>query len=131
MRYHREGDVAAREQLAERFLPLARDLALRYAHTDESFDDLLQVASLCLVKAIDRFAGDVNDSVRLLAEMLVADHCHEPIGTAKRYDDELSTVAGTLQVTEPRVRLRRDPSLPDRNTPDVSPKSRRSWLNAE
>jgi RNA polymerase sigma-B factor len=55
LRYHREGDLAAREELAERFLPLARDLALRYAYTDESFDDLLQVASLGLVKAIDRF----------------------------------------------------------------------------
>ena len=53
--YHREGDLAAREELAERFLPLARDLALRYTYTDEPFDDLLQVASLGLVKAIDRF----------------------------------------------------------------------------
>jgi RNA polymerase sigma-B factor len=53
--YHRYGDVAAREELAERFLPLARDLALRYTYTDEPFDDLLQVASLGLIKAIDRF----------------------------------------------------------------------------
>jgi RNA polymerase sigma-B factor len=55
LRYHREGDLAAREELVERFLPLARDLALRYAYTDEPFDDLLQVASLGLIKAIDRF----------------------------------------------------------------------------
>jgi RNA polymerase sigma-B factor len=53
--YHREGNLAAREELVERFLPLARDLALRYAYTDEPFDDLLQVASLGLIKAIDRF----------------------------------------------------------------------------
>jgi RNA polymerase sigma-B factor len=55
IRYHRDGDIAAREELAERFLPLARDLALRYTYTDEPFDDLLQVASLGLIKAIDRF----------------------------------------------------------------------------
>jgi RNA polymerase sigma-B factor len=55
IRYHRDGDLAAREQLAESFLPLARDLALRYTYTDEPFDDLLQVASLGLIKAIDRF----------------------------------------------------------------------------
>src|SRR5215210_4385629 len=55
VRYHEEGDLAAREELCERFLPLARDLALRYTYTDEPFDDLLQVASLGLVKAIDRF----------------------------------------------------------------------------
>jgi RNA polymerase sigma-B factor len=54
-RYHRDGDLAAREELTERFLPLARDLALRYTYTDEPFDDLLQVASLGLIKAIDRF----------------------------------------------------------------------------
>src|SRR5918996_2665294 len=50
-----EGDVAAREELAALFRPLARDLALRYTYTDESFDDLLQVACLGLIKAIDRF----------------------------------------------------------------------------
>ena len=55
VRYHEEGDLAAREELVERFLPLARDLALRYTYTDEPFDDLLQVASLGLVKAIEGF----------------------------------------------------------------------------
>jgi RNA polymerase sigma-B factor len=55
VRYHVDGDVSARDELAERFLPLARDLALRYSYTDEPHDDLLQVASLGLVKAIDRF----------------------------------------------------------------------------
>jgi RNA polymerase sigma-B factor len=54
-RYHEFGDLLAREELVERFLPLARDLALRYTYTDEPFDDLLQVASLGLIKAIDRF----------------------------------------------------------------------------
>jgi RNA polymerase sigma-B factor len=58
IRYHRDGDLAAREELVERFLPLARDLALRYTYTDQPFDDLLQVASLGLLKAIDRFEPD-------------------------------------------------------------------------
>jgi RNA polymerase sigma-B factor len=55
IRYHRDGDLAAREELVERFIPLARDLASRYTYTDQPFDDLLQVASLGLIKAIDRF----------------------------------------------------------------------------
>ena len=55
VRYHDEGDIAAREELCERFLSLARDLALRYTYTDEPLDDLVQVASLGLIKAIDRF----------------------------------------------------------------------------
>jgi RNA polymerase sigma-B factor len=54
-RYHREGDAAAREQLVERFLPLARQLARRYQRGGEQLDDLVQVASLGLLKAIDRF----------------------------------------------------------------------------
>ena len=54
-RYHCNGDLRAREQLVERFLPFARDLALRYSYTDEPVDDLMQVASLGLLKAIDRF----------------------------------------------------------------------------
>jgi RNA polymerase sigma-B factor len=54
-RYHREGDPAAREQLVTRFLPLARQLARRYQRGGEQLDDLVQVASLGLLKAIDRF----------------------------------------------------------------------------
>jgi RNA polymerase sigma-B factor len=55
VRYHSEGDPAAREQLVERFLPLARQLARRYQRGGEQLDDLVQVASLGLLKAIDRF----------------------------------------------------------------------------
>jgi RNA polymerase sigma-B factor len=57
-RYHREGDTAAREALVERFLPLARQLARRYQRGSEPLDDLIQVASLGLLKAIDRFEPD-------------------------------------------------------------------------
>src|SRR4029079_15323429 len=46
--------LAAREELCERFLPLARDLALRYTYTDEPLDDLVHVASLGLLKANGR-----------------------------------------------------------------------------
>ncbi len=56
--YHRDGDARARDQLVERFLPLARQLARRYQRAGEPLDDLLQVASLGLIKAIDRFDPD-------------------------------------------------------------------------
>ncbi|HEV2058559.1 MAG TPA: SigB/SigF/SigG family RNA polymerase sigma factor [Solirubrobacteraceae bacterium] len=55
VRYHCDGDARARDQLVERFLPLARQLARRYQRAGEPLDDLLQVASLGLIKAIDRF----------------------------------------------------------------------------
>jgi RNA polymerase sigma-B factor len=49
------GDQDARGALVERFLPLARQLARRYQRGGEPLDDLVQVASLGLLKAIDRF----------------------------------------------------------------------------
>jgi RNA polymerase sigma-B factor len=47
--------MRAREELVRRFLPLARQLARRYQRGHEPIDDLVQVASLGLVKAIDRY----------------------------------------------------------------------------
>jgi RNA polymerase sigma-B factor len=54
-RFAKNHDSATREELVHRYLPFARSLALRYRGASESFDDLLQVASLGLVNAIDRF----------------------------------------------------------------------------
>jgi RNA polymerase sigma-B factor len=49
------GDRRAREELAARFMPLARAIAMRYRRASEPIDDLLQVASMGLLKAIDRY----------------------------------------------------------------------------
>jgi RNA polymerase sigma-B factor len=49
------GDRAAREELTLRYLPLARKVARRYAPLSVPYDDLVQVASLALLKAIDRY----------------------------------------------------------------------------
>ncbi len=54
-RWQDDRDQHAREALVRRFTPLARGLARRYDRSSEPFDDLLQVAMLGLVKAIDRF----------------------------------------------------------------------------
>ena len=51
----RGGDALAREELALRYLPLARKLARRYVRSSVPYEDLVQVASLALLKAIDRY----------------------------------------------------------------------------
>jgi RNA polymerase sigma-B factor len=57
-RLQRFGDRSARDQLVERFMPLAAQLARRYRNTSQSFEDLLQVANLGLVQAVDRFDAE-------------------------------------------------------------------------
>src|SRR6201996_3093774 len=48
-------DQAARAELVELYMPLAKRMASRYSGVSEPYDDLLQVASLGLLNAIDRF----------------------------------------------------------------------------
>lgn len=54
-RYHRTGERRVRDDLVERFMPLARKLARRYSRGQESIEDLTQVAAVGLIKAVDRF----------------------------------------------------------------------------
>ena len=54
-RYIETRDPQLKEELVRRFMPLARSLALRYRGSPEPLEDLIQVASLGLVKALDGF----------------------------------------------------------------------------
>jgi RNA polymerase sigma-B factor len=56
--YHREGDRSAREQALVELMPLVRALAARYAGRGEPLEDLVQVGSVGLIKAVDRFDVD-------------------------------------------------------------------------
>ena len=53
--YHRTGDTGLRDQLVTAHLGLAEYLARRFANRGEPLDDLIQVASVGLLKAVDRF----------------------------------------------------------------------------
>ena len=58
VRYHKGGDQAARERVIQEQLPLAEFLARKFAGRGEPLDDLVQVASVGLIKAVDRFDVD-------------------------------------------------------------------------
>jgi RNA polymerase sigma-B factor len=62
-RYQEQGDLAAREQLIERYMSLVRSLARRYASRGEQLDDLIQIGAIGLIKAVDRF--DLERGVEL------------------------------------------------------------------
>lgn len=53
--YAEARDHAVRDELVQRFMPFARKMALRYNYTHEPLDDLVQVACLGLLKALERF----------------------------------------------------------------------------
>jgi RNA polymerase sigma-B factor len=60
VRYHKEGDERAREQVIQEQLPLVEFLARKFAGRGEPVDDLIQVGAVGLVKAVDRFDVDRN-----------------------------------------------------------------------
>jgi RNA polymerase sigma-B factor len=66
-RYHREGDVGARQELIERHIVFVRRLAQRYARRGEQLEDLTQVGCVGLIKAIDRFDGGFGASLTTYA----------------------------------------------------------------
>ena len=53
--YRERGDRSARERLIAQYLPLVRGLARRYVGRGEQLEDLVQVGTIGLIKAIERF----------------------------------------------------------------------------
>jgi RNA polymerase sigma-B factor len=116
-RLAREPTPAMREAVIERFLPLARGLALRYAgDSSEPLDDLCQVAALGLMKAVDRY--DVGRGIAFTSYAVPT-----ILGEIKRYfrdrtwslhvprDLRELTLAVQAQRAELEARLERAPTV--------------------
>ena len=110
--YRRSGDLATRDALIQRFLPLARSIARRYARAAEPLDDLEQVASLALIKAVDAYDVERGTAFSSYAVPCIAgalkrhfrDACwavrpprdlQELAMEVTRLNDELSAATGT------------------------------------
>ena len=66
-RYRKTGERDARDALVRRFLPLAHRLVRRFARSSEPEEDLRQVASIALIKAVERFDPDRGTSFAAFA----------------------------------------------------------------
>jgi RNA polymerase sigma-B factor len=81
-RWQQDKDVGARDELVKRYLPLARKLARRYTGAHEPFEDLFQVASFGLLKALDRFDPEHGTAFSSFAVPTI-------VGELKRYFRDL------------------------------------------
>ena len=59
-RYKQTKDVAIRNEIAEKYLYIADILAKKFVGRGVEFDDLRQVASLALIRGIERFDPDLG-----------------------------------------------------------------------
>jgi RNA polymerase sigma-B factor len=65
--WYEQKDVEARRRLIEKHLPLVRSLASRFVRDGEQLEDLVQVGSVGLIKAVDRFDPRRGASLRAYA----------------------------------------------------------------
>jgi RNA polymerase sigma-B factor len=108
------GDAQAREAIIVRFLPLARRLARRYEGRGEPLEDLVQAASVGLIKAVDRYSPDRGDAFPAYARPMILGelrrhfrdktwrvHVPRPMkeraGRVLRADDEARRVSGSAE----------------------------------
>lgn len=60
LQYHRHGDQRARDHVIREQMPLVEFLARKFVSRGEPLEDLVQVGSIGLIKAVDRFDLDRN-----------------------------------------------------------------------
>ncbi|HXW33964.1 MAG TPA: SigB/SigF/SigG family RNA polymerase sigma factor [Acidimicrobiales bacterium] len=93
-------DDSIRDELIEAHIGLARHLARRFVDRGEPYDDLVQVASLALVKAVDRFDPDRGTSFATFATRTI-------LGEIKRhFRDKAWAVRAPRRIQDLYVALR-------------------------
>jgi RNA polymerase sigma-B factor len=108
-------DAESRERLIEQQLPLVESLARRYAHRGERMEDLVQVGTIGLIKAVDRYepARGVALSAFAVPNILgeikrhLRDRCG-PIRVPRRYQETSARMRSTRW--QLAARLQRNPT---------------------
>jgi RNA polymerase sigma-B factor len=114
--YRETGDLVAREQLIERHLPLVRVIARRYAHRGERVEDLVQVGSIGLIQAIDRFDPEKGTDLASFAVPTIAGEIKNHLrdrATVVRIPRRAAALNARVRREEASLtaRLRRSPTL--------------------
>lgn len=112
----RRPDPAARERLIEHYLPLANNLARRYQRSGQPLEDLVQIASIGLIKAVDGFDPERGASFESYAIPTILGELkryHRDRGWAVRMPRRLQEHALKLKDAVPRLsqELGRSPTI--------------------
>ena len=116
--FRRTGDRKLRNELIEAHKSLASHLARRYANRGEPFDDLLQVAYLGMLKAVERFDPERNLEFSTYATVTVEGelkrHFRDKTWSVRvpRRPQELHLRLGNV-INELSQRLARAPRVPE------------------
>lgn len=97
------GDMQAREKLVESNIALVKSLVRRYMNRGVEYDDLLQIGSLGLIKAVLGFNADYGSRFSTYAVPLI-------LGELKRYmrDDGMIKVSRSVKETYIKIKNERE-----------------------
>lgn len=117
-RYLRDRDPAIREQLVTQYLPLARSIVRRFNRTGPLDEDLLQVASIGLLDAIDRYDPDLGPAFSSFAVPTILGNVRRQLrdhGWSVRPPRDLQERALAARKVADRLatRLGRQPTAPE------------------
>ena len=99
--YHDRGDVRARSRVIEENLPLVHTLARRFARADAPLDDLIQVGTIGLIKAVDGFRPSRGRDLGAYAVPTIVGelrrHVGKAAGSPNGSSGRLSPTAGSVR----------------------------------
>lgn len=98
--YHRDGDRAARSRVIEQNLPLVQTLARRFSRPGEPLDDLVQVGSIGLIRAVDGFREDRGHDLGAYAVPTIVGELRRHVRKGSTGGDSAQREAGAVPLVD-------------------------------